>query len=107
VVVTTPLDETSRCEEPEEALYVTEPVLPVVESVVVKAPDEATVVVALVGVVVSAAELTMRSKVHVPLSPKVSTDVPDAAYTPTARVPLVVTTPLDEITTLGAPADCT
>ena len=50
-----------------------------------------------------AAELTMRVKFQVPLSPYESTDVPLVEYTPTAKVPLVVTTPLEEIITLGAP----
>ena len=55
------------------------------------------------GVVVSVDAVTVSVKLQVPISPSGSDVVPEAEYEPTAKLPLVVTTPLEETTTLGAP----
>ena len=79
------------------------PVLPDVDNVEEKEIEPATVAEPEEGDVERDVEITVRVKLQVPISPSGSDVVPEAEYEPTAKLPLVVTTPLEETTTLGAP----
>ena len=83
----------------------TVPVLPDVDKVEVNVPEFKTEVDPTTGVVERDVEITVNVKVQVPVSPSESLVVPDAEYEPTARLPLVVSTPPDETNKLGAPVD--
>ena len=55
------------------------------------------------GVVVSVEAVTVSVKLQVPVPPFGSEVVPLALCDPTPKVPLVVTTPLEETSKLGVP----